>query len=195
MMKNNLNNSLNQVENLFIDFDSTVANTIETICKLYNDDYMYYKDFTPAKWWEVESWDFKELTLATREDINKYFNQPRFFRQVDFMPWAKIVIEELKERYNITIVSMGNYPNLCLKDKYVRQTLECDFIGVCFDDYNDKSHINMEGAIFIDDSSSMLKTSNAKEKICFGDEYEWNKDWKGVRLANWMDVRRYLLNK
>ena len=59
--------------------------------------------------------------------------------------------------------------------------------------HNDKSHIDMSDSIFIDDSYKNLATSNAKEKICFGDKYSWNEQWEGKRLLNWMEVRDYLL--
>ena len=57
----------------------------------------------------------------------------------------------------------------------------------------DKSEINMTDSIFIDDSYNNLITSNATEKICFGDIYLWNRKWDGIRLANWMDIKKYLL--
>ena len=59
--------------------------------------------------------------------------------------------------------------------------------------YDDKSCIDMGDGILIDDSAKNLEQSNASLKICFGDIYEWNKTWNGIRLKNWMDIRNYLL--
>lgn len=67
----------------------------------------------------------------------------------------------------------------------------CDFIGVNLKQYTDKSHIDMQDGIFIDDSYNNLITSNAMFNICFGDKYVWNKNWKGVRCNNWHDVRDF----
>ena len=52
-------------KDLFVDFDSTIVNTIASICELYNEDFKYYKAFHPVKWWEVETWDFQECNCTT----------------------------------------------------------------------------------------------------------------------------------
>lgn len=51
----------------------------------------------------------------------------------------------------------------------------------------------MSDGLFIDDSAKNLTTSNAKENICFGSIYSWNKDWTGKRLQSWAEIRQYLL--
>lgn len=48
-----------------------------------------------------------------------------------------------------------------------------------------KSHIDMSGSLFIDDSAHNLETSNAEIKICFGEIYPWNKNWDGKHYWNW----------
>lgn len=45
----------------------------------------------------------------------------------------------------------------------------------------------------IDDLSKNLKTSNATHKICFGEKFNWNKDWDGIRCQTWYDIKRILL--
>lgn len=184
---------LDGIETLFIDIDGTLINTIQTICDLYNEDYKYYKNFKPVEWWKVDSWGFNELTLASRDNINLYFNQPRFFQNIQYMPWSQLVMNELMEHYNVKIVSMGDYPNLKMKQQWVANNFNCEFIGVDFKDCSDKSLIDMANGVLIDDSINMLNTCNANIKICFGDIYSWNKDWKGQRLTNWMDIRNYFL--
>ena len=67
------------------------------------------------------------------------------------------------------------------------------FIPVNLQYHSDKSHVYMKDGIFLDDSAYNLITSNAKEKICFGDMYSWNENWNGLRLYNWKDVERYLI--
>lgn len=39
-----------------------------------------------------------------------------------------------------------------------------------------------------------LVTSNAKLKILYGDLYDWNKDWNGIRKWNWYEVYDFLMN-
>ena len=170
-----------------------IVNTIAGIVSLYNEDFKYYKKFEPVKWWEVNTWDFTECSCTTPEYINTYFNQQRFFDRLTYMDWAKENLDELKETYDITIVSSGFSPNLKAKEIWISKNLPyCEFIGVNLKEYEDKSHINMSDGIFIDDSANNLETSNAAIKICFGDEYPWNKKWDGIRCNNWHEVENYI---
>ena len=179
------------IQKIICDADGVILNSIAAICSLYNDDFKYYDNFTPIKWWEVNTWDFEECNCANREYIDKYFCQPRFFKMVTFMDWAKETLEELSKEYEIVIVSAGRIPNLRAKEEFFKEHLSfCKFIGVDLDKYPDKSHIDMSDALlFLDDVSANLKTSNAPIKACFGEEYSWNEDWTGFRVRNWRDVK------
>lgn len=182
------------IKTIYIDFDNTLVDTIKTIVSLYNEDFEYYKKFHHVNWWEIDSYDFKELTCASKEYINIYFNTPRFFYELEFMPDAHEIIDELGKVYQVKIVSMGYSPNLKQKEEWINQYLFYpEFIGVNMKKYKDKSHIDMSDGILIDDSVHMLETSNAQEKYCFGDIYSWNKDWTGKRLMNWTDIAHLLL--
>ena len=173
--------------------DGCIVNTIKCICSLYNEDFQYYKNFIHINWWEVNTWDFAECNCATSEYINTYFNQQRFFDRIEYMDWAEKILDILKEDFEIIIVSSGYSPNLIAKEKWVKEHLPyCNFIGVNLKEYKDKSHIDMFDSIFIDDSVNNLETSNAAIKICFGDEYPWNKKWDGIRCANWHEVENYI---
>jgi 5'(3')-deoxyribonucleotidase len=57
----------------------------------------------------------------------------------------------------------------------------------------DKSIVNMEGAILIDDHTGNLETSNADMKISFGKRYSWNEDWKGIICQTWKEVETLIL--
>lgn len=182
------------IKKIMIDFDCTIVDTIKAIVDNYNEDFQYYKDFHHINWWEINTWDFEECDCASKEYLNTYFNQPRFFAKLEMMPWAERVINELKEYYQIEIVTMGYSPNLKQKKIWVGKYFpEIPLLTVNMKKHNDKSHIDMSDSIFIDDSYKNLATSNAKEKICFGDKYSWNEQWEGKRLLNWMEVRDYLL--
>lgn len=110
------------------------------------------------------------------------------------MPFADVVIPKLAEHYKIVFVSHGQQPNLVQKKELLRGIFPfAKFIGVNWNEYKDKSHIDMSDGIFIDDSAKNLITSNAEECICFGDEYEWNEKWNGKRISNWCDLEKYLL--
>ena len=186
---------MKKYKSVYFDIDCTTMNTIKAICDLYNDDFKYYKDYRHIDWWEVNSWDFVELNCATKEYINTYFNQPRFFSELEFMPWAKEVISELSEVYQINFVSMGFKPNLILKEKYFLDKFpNSNFIGINMKKYKDKAHIDMSDGLCLDDGATNLITCNAKDKALFGEVYPWNQKWTGRRLINWADVKRYLLD-
>ena len=167
---------------------------MKVIADLYNEDFCYYKKFKFVKWEDINSWDFDECELASSKYINMYFNQPRFFKRVEFMDNAEEIIPMLAQKYDIYIVSHGYSPNLRLKRVWIEQHMPYvkGFIGVNLKDHRDKSCVDMSGGIFIDDTAKNLETCNAKTRICFGDDYPWNCKWRGVRCRNWYDIGRFL---
>ena len=185
-----------RIKKLFIDFDSTLVLTIKRICDLYNEDFKNHPEFKYINWVDVNTWEFKELNCASRDYINEYFKQPRFFENLEFMDNAEeIIFELIKKGYWISIVTMGSLKNLKLKKEWLdkKGLLEhIKFIGCDFSKYKDKSHVDMSGGLFIDDEDRYLMTSNADIKICFGDIYPWNENCEYTRSYNWCDVRRDL---
>lgn len=179
---------------LFIDFDGVIVNTIKAIVDLYNEDFRHYKNYKPVHWTEINTWDFKELECADKHYINTYFNQQRFFDCLEFMDNSEEVLQELKEKFEIVVVSMGSYPNLVIKEQWLHKHIPfAIFIGCDFERASDKAHVDMGDGVFIDDSLGNLITSNAKLKICFGDKYPWNEhNVDYVRAWNWQEVKEML---
>ena len=134
------------------------------------------------------------MSLANREYILSYFGQPRFFKNVEYMDNAyEIISNFINNGYEIYIVSMGTSQNLMGKYIWIKEQFpDVNFIGINMSEHKDKSHIDMSDGILIDDEERYLDTSNARIKICFGDEYDWNKEWTEVRCHNWYDVKKYL---
>lgn len=182
------------LKTVYVDFDNVLVNTTKCIVDLYNEDFRYYRNFRPVNWWEVDTWNFKECRCADTNYINTYFNQPRFFEKLEVMSWAEMVIEELMQDYKVYIVTMGYSPNLCQKREWLTRNFPyVKMIGVDMGKYKNKSNIDMSDGILIDDCSTNLLTSNARQNMCFGELSSWNKDWSGLRCINWMDVKHYLL--
>ena len=180
---------------IYIDFDGTIVDTISRIVEMYNEDYSYYENFTPVHADEIKTWNFDELKLSNRKAINLYFSQPRFFNDgLKPMKWAIEVINKLhNEGYKIKIVSAGTGPNLRIKKAWLKNHLEFDeFIGVDLNRHKNKDHIDMSECFFIDDMDQNLKGSNAKYKICYGLEYDWNTDWKQTRAYTWEEVYKII---
>jgi 5'(3')-deoxyribonucleotidase len=181
---------------LFIDYDSTIVNSIKRICQMYNHEYVNHPKFKPAVDYLVEKWDFTDqLKLAPKGLVTYYFNRKDFFdEKLEFMENAEEIIHKLSEKFDIYVPSLGNDDNLYYKERWLQEKLPfVKFIGCNFDDVEDKKHIDMSGGILIDDCTKNLDSSNAELKICYGDLYDWNKDWQGKRCWNWYEVLDYLL--
>lgn len=181
---------------LFVDVDGTITDSIKKICELYNEDYKDHPKFRVAKPYLVEKWDFSDqCTLINSAKIEEYFCDKRFFEDLQFIENANEVIEKLSEVFDIYVISMGWTQNLIYKNIWLKEHMPYikRFIGCNFDDYKDKSHINMSGSILIDDSSNNLKTCNADLKILYGDLYEYNQDWDGIRKFNWYEIYNFLM--
>lgn len=182
------------VKTIYCDVDGVIFNTVKAIVDIYNEDFFFYKNWKEVNWWDVDSWDLKECELASKEYIDGLFNQPRFFDKVELMPWTEQVLVELHNKYKIVIVTMGEYANLRLKKEFLSDLIPFDyFIGLNVKEYYDKFSVDMKDGILLDDNSKMLSSTNSIADICFGEEYSWNRDWKGIRTVNWQEVKKLLL--
>lgn len=186
---------MKEKKTLYIDLDNTTFNSTACIVQYYNQDFKYYKNFRPIDWTEINTYGFEELQCAYPDYVNHLWNQPRFFEQLQFMPYALETLEILSKYFNIVFVTMGFSPNLRAKEDYLSGVITFDYDLICVNmkKFSDKAHIDMSGGIFIDDVSKNLSTSNAEVKILFGDEHSWNAGWDGIRCYNWSDVLEILL--
>lgn len=48
-------------KDLYLDFDSTIVNSDQAICKIYNDTYKDYDDFVEANWRKHRDWSYKYI--------------------------------------------------------------------------------------------------------------------------------------
>jgi 5'(3')-deoxyribonucleotidase len=185
-------------QKLFLDVDSTIIHSPKAICACYNELYKSHPDFKPALWWENTKWHMKDI-MPLVNDCNDIFSLPIFFEKCEFInDNTKEIIEKLCKKYEVIICSIGTSGNIAYKSLWLKVNLPCikEYIllvknGKCD---MDKSSIDMSGdSIFIDDVVSNLESSNAKYKICFGDTYEWNENWKGAWAINWTDIEKLLL--
>jgi len=184
-------------QNLFVDMDNTIIDTTTAFCKTYNYMYKYEPNFKMANPEESKRWDFKDVCTLI-DSSEEIFNSEHFFRVVMSFPNATKILGQLKQKYKIIIVSIGGWKNIAYKSLYIK--FELPFIDDAILIHNqdcamNKSLVNMEDGIFIDDVKGNLDSSNAKLKICYGKKYDWNKDWKGVRCGNWQEVSNLLLNR
>ena len=174
--------------------DGTIINTIKKVVELYGLDYCNHPNYVKHHWTEIDSWGFNELELASKDVIDDYFSDERFFQNLEYMDNAYEVLNRLKDKFKIYIVSMGCKRNLELKHKWLQKNLPfVEFIGCDFSEVNDKRHISMTDGVLIDDVADNLYTSNADVKILFGDVYPWNSSWSELRCFNWYEVEKFLM--
>lgn len=182
--------------NLFVDMDGTLIDSISACCEVYNHFFNRRSGFVEAKPENAFTWNMKEIfPLIT--DINILFGSEMFFEVAkpldsDTLP----VLRDLSKSYNLICCSIGVPDNVRLKPLFLQNNfpmitsaiwLQSDICKM------DKSMVNMNSAIFLDDVFTNLHSSNANVKIVVGKEYEWNKDWTGTRCETWKQIGELLL--
>lgn len=173
----------------------TIVNSIKKIVELYSIDFQFYKEYKPIHWTDINTYGFEELKLINKDIVLDYFDDHRFFYRLEYMDNAKEVLDKLKDKYEITICSLGRKMNLYYKQEWISNHLPyANFIGVELDKV-DKAKVDMSGGILIDDNVSMLNSSSATCKLIFGDKYPWNSDNPNMyhRCWNWTEVEKMLL--
>lgn len=180
---------------LMFDFDNTIINATKKIVELYDKDFCKYKNYRKLHWTNINTYGFEELTLINRDIILNYFDDHRFFINLEYNENAKEILDELKDEYNITICSLGRKRNLFFKSEWIGKNLPyANFIGIELDK-EDKSSVDMSDyLVMLDDNIDMLHSSNIKHKVIYGDILSWNKDniYNYPRCFNWYEFRDFL---
>lgn len=186
---------INKKPILYVDLDNVVFDTIGTIKQMYDQNFRYYAGYEWIPAHMVKHYDFSELTFMTPELLTSYFSSGRFFDNVQLQEGADVSLALLNTiaDYPLIFVSIGTPQNLAGKEQWVAKFNElwktdAEFIGV---DKCDKPHINFADGILIDDEMKNLENSSAQLTICFGN-YEWNKNYEGVRANNWAEIRKII---
>ena len=164
---------MNNKIDLFLDFDDTICLTSKQFVKLANKKYKKEED-----WNNINRWDFKDLyPEITNNDIDNIFSSEDFFVDLELCENCLDVINSIKNLVNIHIATIGTDKNLKNKMKWIKENLNVDFNfnGILDAGINDKSSIDMSGAIFVDDRTDNLRSSNANIKILYKNyhNYSW----------------------
>lgn len=185
-------------KNIFLDFDGTIVNTNSAFIETYNNTYFEHPEFKEADWTKVVNYDFScQCPFLTKNEIDEIFDSELLFANMEFFPNAYDVIKKLSEEYEIYICSIGTVNNLSNKMKWLEKNLPFvnNYIMLKKEHCSmGKSMVNMSyHSYIIDDHYYNLETSNAVNKICFGQVYDWNKLWDGKRCVDWKEVEKTLL--
>lgn len=181
---------------LFIDFDGVIVDSKKAFVNYYNNHYQDKPGFIEADENKCNKWNFSDICPLAIDDVEDIFGQEELFNSLEFFPNAKEILEELNKDYRVIIVSIGTYNNIHHKSKWIKENLpfikESILLAKKTGEMVNKSLVNMEGSIFIDDVSENLHSTNADLKLRFGREYSWNEDWNGLRAANWNILNKML---
>lgn len=183
----------NNIRGLAIDFDEVIVETIDAIVSIINEDYNLNVNSK-----DVKKWDFDDVFPDIPKDtIYKAFEDKRFFERLKFKPNIIETLKKINEKYPIMIVTLGSYENLLLKKDFIKnkinsQGIKTMFVGL-ISNLENKSQIDLNDLLFVDDNQKNLEISNATIKILFEnrENAEWNKDWKGKKIKNISEILEY----
>ena len=190
---------------VYLDFDDSIVNSSSMIAAYYNNKYKSHPDFKPAIGSKIYYYDGRnQMPLANKQDILDVFNSDFFFENCEFIPYAYNVIEKLNNsnKFNLHIVSIGTKENITKKRRWINENIP--FIkndNIILIERADcamgKSQYLPKHSeyIIIDDHEENLK-NNSKFKILFTPfgERDYNKNFEGIRLNNWLDFELYCLS-
>jgi 5'(3')-deoxyribonucleotidase len=180
----------------FIDFDNTIIDTTDAFCSVYNEFYLNHPNFKTAEPDQVKVYNFSdECRLVT--NVEEIFTHPLFFQFAQFINSNTYeTLEKLNNKYELIVCSIGWPKNLAYKALWLEKKIPFikDYVLISNPACKmNKSIVNMQDSVFLDDIPSNLDSSNADRKILFGKRYSWNNEWQGEWHANWSEVEERLL--
>lgn len=174
------------MKKLGLDFDNSIVNSTKAFVEVYEEIY----GSIDKKWYETERYDFTDIIPDIISEIkHDVFENPFFFKVLEFYDEAKRIINEISQQTEVSIISMCAYNTVKNKGSFIVNNLPLvKFQPIIYPNFSDKSHIDMRGSIFIDDVIKNLYTCSADHTICFkykGITQDINKDWCGDVLTKW----------
>jgi len=179
---------------LYIDIDATLVDSVKRFIEYYNK--RYSQNINPI---DIKKWDFSDkCKFKEVSEIEDIFADKEFYYDIDIFEDAIEVINRLRKRHEIIFVSIGTSENVINKIRFLNERFKGLNQVMLIKDYvlMDKSIVNMEGGVFLDDHSGNLDSTNAKYKMLFeyGHRLDFNKDWCGKVTNNWLGFEQYVNN-
>lgn len=165
---------------LFIDADDTILESSKAFINIINRQ----DNINPPKTYdELRDWKYKSLfPYMTNEKIIEVYDSEEFFDAVKINSDFEKFYLEHENDFEFYIVTKGHKTNIEHKQKYFEKYLpKAKVVGCHFDlkevENFDKSHIDMDYGIQIDNRTDCLMGTNANMKILFKNnrEFYWNR--------------------
>lgn len=179
---------------LFLDFDDTIVNSLETCVDYLNKIYD-----TNVKATDIKKWDMSDKFPMMERDIKNGiivdpFESEYFWNHLELRDGALNMLKEMdKGVFDIFIVSKGTKKNLEKKIRFIRENImtygiKVQFIPLKLNDVK-VVRCTRKDSLSIDDNADYLRESNASIKILFKafDNVEWNADWQGAFITSWSE--------
>ena len=168
--------------NLFIDFDNTIVNTTKAVVEVYNEKFNANINYL-----DIENYNLTPyIKNIDEKERSKLFCEKEMYSKLKPYEGVFDVLNKLKESnlFNIYLVTNCAPKSIPYKVKWLEENnFDQLFSGKIYLDitgcqgYN-KSIINMENSILIDDHRENHLSSNAKYKLSFkyNDKQNWGPD-------------------
>ncbi len=171
---------------LSVDMDEVITDTAKKLKDWYSNEYgiIFNKE-------ELIGKDLKHLVKPEHiSKFHEYLNAPGFFGDLEIMPDAKNILQELNEKYDMFIVSAAlEFPN-SLKDKFDWISQHLPFITwrqICL--CGNKSIVQTD--IMIDDRTRNFSHFQGR-KILYTQHHNINEE-DYERVSNWKEIEAKLL--
>lgn len=172
---------------LYVDFDSTIVDSIARFVQMANKKYNVEKNSG-----DLGHYGFKNMypELSTEELLDIFAKEEFFNNNLKIIDGCLEVLYKYKDIYDICIATACTGDNLKHKKAWVEKNLP--FVKE-FHSFttSDKSSLDMSDGIQIDDTYKCLKT-NASLKILFKNykNYEWQRhcNTEVYNVNNWEEI-------
>lgn len=168
-----------------IDMDEVMADAVSKHLELFNRD--YDENIMPA---DLQGQKLRNLRPHLRPEIENYFNDTSFFRDLKVMEGSQEAIRELHEHYEVFIATAAMEVPASFAAKYEWLKEHFTFLSdMNFVFCGDKSIIHAD--YLIDDTSRHFEHFTG-QGILFTAPHNVNETGY-VRVNNWQEVRDYFL--